>query len=1003
MLLLPTLLALAIAQSDRGDSASGGGAWQQSVAYEITAALDESKGVLGGTERIVYRNRSPDTLHTFSLHLHLNAFRPGSRWSAADSVEGRRRFNDLKDPDFGFNHVTDVRIMGEAATALYPYAPDSTIVRFALPQALPPGDSMVVELGWDARPSTTPRRQARRGRHYDFAHWYPKVVVYDREGWEEHALYPAGEFYGEFGSFLVDLDLPEDQVVGATGVAVCGDPGWERANRDPSRPVQYDRDHYGNAGDPAMLARCRRPVATGRKRLIWYAEDVHHFVLSVNPDFRYEGGHFGPVAIHVLYQPGDEPTWGGGIVVQRTAIALAWLDQLFGPFAWPQLTNLHRIDRGSTEAPMVIQDGSPSQGLIVHEAGHNYVMGQLANNEWKEGWLDEGFTEFQTDWFWETNGRPGGYEGTEPQILMLDLDGYSEPTSLVSDKYRDFATSNLMIYNRGKLFFHQLRHLVGDDAMRRILRTYFSRYQLRHVDEAAFRETVEEVSGQDLDIFFAQWLHSTVLYDYAVGRVRTEARPGGGGWTTRVEVVRKAPGMIPVEVAVRSAVDTTVVRADGLAQRDWVEVTTRGKPKEVVLDPGARTHDWNLLDNRKLLGFHPFKPARKTENYLDPVFSVRARRDRLAVAWLPTAWYNDAGGVVLGIRSRENYLGRFEQNQAWIGGSTGWGTGEDPRRHWHYLLRIRNPVWLRSPRLSETFEFLALEGRIGALVTLDKAALNHLGFGPTASAGVSLRWLETNDPAYLDPRLYDDGGTGELETHVDWRERSGAWNLALHGSVAGGVAYSRRGPGLTTLDRFDTQLYGRGSLEGTARRPLGGGFGLSLRAFAGVAEARDPLLKQRQVFLAGADPYEQLYHPFLRSRGAPLVGSDFNYHSPGGAGVRGLDPHLSGSQAYALGMELDRQLFRRPKGGMFGRVSLAGFGDLALANGDVGGGASGSSLRTVGDAGLGVRAEHRIGDSRLVTRFDLPLYVSRPSLAQDQGPGSQHFGFRWSFSFEPAF
>ena len=33
--------------------------------------------------------------------------------------------------------------------------------------------------------------------------------------------------------FTVDLDVPEDQVIGATGVPVCGDPGWERANRAP--------------------------------------------------------------------------------------------------------------------------------------------------------------------------------------------------------------------------------------------------------------------------------------------------------------------------------------------------------------------------------------------------------------------------------------------------------------------------------------------------------------------------------------------------------------------------------------------------------------------------------------------------------------------------------------------------------------------------------------------------------------------------------------------------
>ena len=217
--------------------------WQQEVAYRIGARLDEGAGVLSGEERIDYRNASPDTLTSFSLHLYLNAFRPGSRWADVDSVEGRRRFNDLREPDFAFNHVRDVRIMGQPVEPVYPLAPDSTIVRFALPRPLLPGESMTVEMGWDARPSTVPRRQGRRGRRFDFAQWFPKVVVYDRQGWEEHALMPAGEFYGEFGTFTVDLDLPEDQVMGATGVPVCGDPGWERANRAPDRAVEYQRDY----------------------------------------------------------------------------------------------------------------------------------------------------------------------------------------------------------------------------------------------------------------------------------------------------------------------------------------------------------------------------------------------------------------------------------------------------------------------------------------------------------------------------------------------------------------------------------------------------------------------------------------------------------------------------------------------------------------------------------------------------------------------------------------
>ena len=170
MFLPLALLALAV-QEPTGSTDPRTPYWQQQVAYRIDASLDEPRGVLSGREAIVYVNHSPDTLSTFSLHLYLTAFRPGSRWADADSVEGNRRFNDLKDPDFAFNHVSDVRIMGQAVTATYPFAPDSTIARFELPRALAPGDSMTIDMSWDARPSTTPRRQGRRGGCSSLTTW----------------------------------------------------------------------------------------------------------------------------------------------------------------------------------------------------------------------------------------------------------------------------------------------------------------------------------------------------------------------------------------------------------------------------------------------------------------------------------------------------------------------------------------------------------------------------------------------------------------------------------------------------------------------------------------------------------------------------------------------------------------------------------------------------------------------------------------------------------------
>jgi hypothetical protein len=973
--------------------------------------LDEAAGVLTGIQRVIYTNHSPDTLTSFAFHLHLNAFRPGSKWAQSDSVERRRRFNDLKDPDYAFNHVTNVRIMGRPVEPIWPAAPDSTIVRFRLPQPLAPGDSMVVDLDWAARPSTTPRRQGRRGRQFDFAQWYPKVVVYDRHGWEEHPLYPGGEFYGEFATYLVELDVAEDQVLGATGVPICGDPGWERANQVPDKPVEYQREWYVGAPKYQSAGKdCVRldgadgwpagPPAAGRKRVVWYAEDVHHFALSLNPAYRYEGAKWGEVVIHVLYQPGDEATWGTGIATTRTAKALEWLDGFYGKFAWPQLTNVHRIEGGGTEFPMMVHNGSAGQGLIVHEVGHNYTMGILANNEWREGWLDEGFTSFQSSLFQEAL-HPGldSYGGDEPFLTGLDLDGQSEPASLISEDYRDFNSYNISIYSRGELFFHRLRYIVGDETLHRIMQTFYQRWKFKHVDEAAFREVAEEVSGMDLSTFFAEALHGTPLVDYGVGRVRIHSVgiPAGAGtsWETRVEVVRHAPGRLPVEVWVVGSADTAMVRCDGLAAREWVTVRTRTKPKQVLLDPRLRTGDWNMLNNNWRQGFIFKTREPKRHLYLDTWFSQRSARDHRTVGYLPVAWYNDAAGITLGFRERSDYFGRFERNLSIHSWGTGWESDRNVKDS-DFFTRLKNPVRLgATPGLSEQFEAYNIEGRFGASLAVERTSHDHLFWGPVRTTGASLTWLQPDDFRYLDRGYYEDAGTMELAVTGGVTDRRGTRDLGAHVSLAGGLAYNRQGlaaqTGRPELDAF----YGRLTVEATTRGPMGKHWTLGARFFGGASTSGDDPVKQRQIYVAGQDPLQRFLNPFLRSEGALLVRPDVYYHAPGGGNLRGFDPHLSTQGLVAVNLELERALLDRPEAKLFRRVALAAFGDAGHTIGDRG------TSQFLADLGLGLRAEHRIGETDFTTRADFPLFVNQPALAQDTHTGASRAGFRWSFSFSP--
>jgi hypothetical protein len=217
--------------------------------------------------------------------------------------------------------------------------------------------------------------------------------------------------------------------------------------------------------------------------------------------------------------------------------------------------------------------------------------------------------------------------------------------------------------------------------------------------------------------------------------------------------------------------------------------------------------------------------------------------------------------------------------------------------------------------------------------------------------------------------------------------------------VGGGLAYNRSGlaaSGRPDLDPF----YFRGFIQGVAKRALTNKLTLATRAYLGGATGSHSVAKQRQIYFQGSDPLSQLYNPFLRSRGALLVRPDFFYQSPGGGGVRGADPHLSSDGVAAVNLELQQGFLIRERGGLFRKMELALFSDLSQGIGGDIQPLTGDRIGFLADAGVGLRAEHRIGDTEFVTRFDVPLYLSRPEVGQDRGPGDNPVEFRWVFSFE---
>ncbi|MDX1675791.1 MAG: M1 family aminopeptidase, partial [Longimicrobiales bacterium] len=277
--------------------------------------------------------------------------------------------------------------------------------------------------------------------------------------------------------------------------------------------------------------------------------------------------------------------WDAERVLTKQRDALEWTAGLFGEYPWPQLTVTDRVEDGATEYPMLyMTDG----GAVVHETVHMYAHGILANNEWREGWLDEGMARFLSRWFSVEHGADpeGVWSRSRAYIAALDRTGRSEPVGLAATEFSSYRMYVLMTYDKGALVLRMLRDMLGEEVFRAGLREYHGRYRFRNVTGHDFRRAMERVSGRDLGWFFHQWLETTDWLDWGLAGARV-AEAGDGRYVVTAELERRGPAWMPV------VVEAGDVRVLVESRERSVSVTLRPtvRPEAVVVDP-----DGSLLD-----------------------------------------------------------------------------------------------------------------------------------------------------------------------------------------------------------------------------------------------------------------------------------------------------------------------------------------------------------------------------------------------------------------------
>ena len=935
------------------------GYWGQRADYTIVARLDEQRHAARATGELTYVNHSPDTLREMYVYQYLNAFRPGSRWSAEDEREGSMRFQHLPDSAYGYERFTAMpTIDGVEVTPEYPLAPDSTVVHFVLPRPLAPGATLHAHFAWEARPSATVyRRQGRKGRHYDFAQWYPKVAVYDRGGWEVNAFVPAGELYGEFGTFDVTIIASRDQVLGASGVPVEGDPGWERVRTGGA--VNIDRSVYG-----ALPAAPSVVIDSGERAVRFYAENVHHFAWSASPDFKYEGGLYrGAIAIHALYEPRNAAGWAHGKMVQYETQALGWLESIYGPYGYPEVTAIMRLDGGATEFPMSVMYGANiSLGLVLHETGHIYSYGMLANNEWRSGWMDEGLTDYQTSWAEDLTKpeiarglepkpppppkgyrahalRPPSWDLGEIQLFWLDLIGRDEPIGTSGKDFNEFYIYNEMVYSRASMMYGALRDVLGDSLFRAFLQDYYAHWQFKHVDELAMRASAERVSGRDLQWFFDEWVHHTGLVDYAIN---------GDSAVQRGEYVHP---MKPVQVA----------------------------PGKFALDPQHLTPDWDARNNGQ--------PQNTKWVFGWPFLDQYDRYENVA-AVSPLVWYTNPGGLTLGARVRTNYQKNIDQwdfglamavrgpgPSAWPQ-LQGWIAVDNPRFPWsdRPVIGLHTGVWMEDG----TFKFTLRR-------SWDESPF-FAANGPRDTLTIGMNVTSPYDRAWQDTLRWSDATIADAFARWSWRSRRPALWFAS-GTIDGGLEWPRAAtPGTGGFGSAQGEVGSTFAL--TASRRLA----VMLRVWGGISSDAPP---QRSLGLSSLDPTETYDNDWLRGDGAILVQPGVPYVQLGGAGLRAYSLYarvvsggsLNTQLAYTFVVAKPASLVPRIQGAFFADIS-----NVSLAA------PLPTSSRTLGDAGVSAILKGALYDRTYALRIDLPIWMSDPQLAPGNASSSDYVKLRWTFT-----
>jgi len=530
----------------------------RNASYTIGARLDPASRTITGEERIVWRNISTTTATELRFHLYWNAWKNDkSTWMRERALAGSTPDANRTAGDWASIDVTSVKLVAPSAVDLTASqhfitpdddnADDQTVMALPLPAPVGPGGEVTLNVTWTAHVPRTFARTGAIGNFFFIVQWFPKLGVLQPDGWNCHQFHAGTEFFSDYGSYDVTLNVPRQWTVGATG-----------------------------------LQRERRDNADGTTSHRYYQDDVHDFAWTTSPDLvertaRFEHPTLPPVDMRLLLQP--EHTGQVDRHFDATRTTLKYYGEWYGAYPYGHITIVDpafQSGAGGMEYPTLFTAGTrwlapahvtTPEGVTVHEAGHQFWYGIVGNNEFEDAWMDEGFNTFSTAravaQVYDPNYLAVRYFGGFIPWVFRDVALPRETEGNGLAYYRRAAKSDIqatptfryfpstggnITYFKTALWLNTLERWLGWPTLQRVMSTQFDRWKFKHPRPADFFAIANEVSGRDLTGFFDRVYRSADVFDYGVDDL--SASPEASGFRSIVVVRRFGEATFPVDVRV---------------------------------------------------------------------------------------------------------------------------------------------------------------------------------------------------------------------------------------------------------------------------------------------------------------------------------------------------------------------------------------------------------------------------------------------------------------------